>query len=148
MTSLFVETTRTWSAGRRDWLLGPHGTEPGTTPTVVVDVSAFTAGTHYASGYIPSGTVVGTINATTSGGTWTVGPYDNAASDGRQTAVGFLLNDVKVPDPATTTIDVASAILVHGFVDSSKLPFTSGAGAIDSAGRVDLAMVHFAPVSP
>jgi hypothetical protein len=77
-----------------------------------------------------------------------VGPYDNAATDGRQTAVGFLFNSVKVPNPANTAIDVADAIVVHCFVDPNKLPFTTGAGALDAAARADLPMVHFAPVTP
>jgi hypothetical protein len=37
---------------------------------------------------------------------------------------------------------------VHAFVDPNKLPFTTGAGALDAAGRVDLPLVHFAPVTP
>jgi hypothetical protein len=149
MTSLFVETTYTLQPEKRNWLLGPHGTEPGATPTVTVDISAFTAATHYPNGYIPSGTVVGTITASSTGGVWMVGPYDNAAADGRQTAVGFLFNSVKVPNPADTTKDVADAILVHGFVDPNKLPFSGATtGAIDAAGRVDLPMIHFAPVTP
>jgi hypothetical protein len=119
MTSLAVETTYNLQPEKRNWLLGPHGTEPGTTPTVTIDVSAFTAATHYPNGYIPSGTVVGTVTAGSTGGV-----------------------------PANTAIDVADAIVVHCFVDPNKLPFTTGAGALDAAARADLPMVHFAPVTP
>jgi hypothetical protein len=148
MTSLSVETT-SYQVEKRSWLLGMHGTDPGTTPTVTLDVSTFTAGTHYPNGYIPSGTVLGTVTAGSTGGVWMVGPYDNAAVDGRGTAVGILLNSVKVPNTADTTKDVASAMLVHGFVDPNKLPFSGATvGALDTAGRTDLPMIHFAPVTP
>jgi hypothetical protein len=39
----------------RSWLLSPHGTEPGTTPSVILDITKFTAATHFPNGYIKSG---------------------------------------------------------------------------------------------
>lgn len=147
MTSIGVEQTYALQPEKRNWLLSPHGTEPGTTPTVTLDVSAFAAD-RYPNGYIPSGTVLGTITATSVNGAWMVGPYDNTATDGTQTAVGFLFNSVKVPNLLDLTKDVADAMLVHGFVDPAKLPFASGKGSLDTAGRADLLMIHFAPVTP
>lgn len=124
----------------RAWLLSPHGTEPGTTPSITLDVSKFTAGTHYPNGYIPSGTVVGIV---TTGGKY--GPYDDAAVDGRAVARGILFSSVTVVNTSTGTAltQVGAGMLVHGFVSLSKLPFTSGTGFADAAGIVDLKLIVF-----
>ena len=95
-TFIGVESTVTYGTDSRAWLWGPHGTEPGTTPSIVLDISSFTAATHYPNGQIPSGTVLGKITAS-----GLYGPYDNAATDGRQTAAGILFSFV-VPKPDTT----------------------------------------------
>lgn len=55
MTDISVRWTDS-QVEKRDWLLGPHGTGPGDNPSIVLDVSAFTAAVHYPNGYIPSGT--------------------------------------------------------------------------------------------
>ena len=62
-TFIGVESTVTYGTDSRAWLWGPHGTEPGTTPSIVLDISSFTAATHYPNGQIPSGTVLGKITA-------------------------------------------------------------------------------------
>lgn len=54
MTDISVHSTD-FQVENRSWLLSPHGTEPGTTPSITLDVSAFTAETHYPDGYILSG---------------------------------------------------------------------------------------------
>lgn len=136
-TFIGVESTVTYGTDSRAWLWGPHGTEPGTTPSIVLDISSFTAATHYPNGQIPSGTVLGKITAS-----GLYGPYDNAATDGRQTAAGLLFSFV-VPK-ADTTKDIGGAMLVHGFVNPAKLPFASGAGALDAAARVELPLIYFA----
>ena len=64
----------------RSWLGSAHGTEA--TRTITLDVSAFTAGTHYPDGYIPSGTVVARNDSS--------GMYE--PYDGDNTAAGFLFN--------------------------------------------------------
>lgn len=115
----------------RSWLLGPHGTEPGTTPSVTLDISAFTEGTHYPDGFIPSGMPLGLITDT-----GLHGPYDDSADDGRQTCVGLLFSSVAVPASGS---DPGGAMLVHGFVDASRLPVE-----LDSNGEGDLALIHFA----
>lgn len=130
MTDISVSTTA-YQVEKRNWLLSQHGTDPGTTPSVTLDVSAFTAGTHYPNGYLRSGLAVGRI--TTTG---LYGPYDNAALDGRQDAAGFLFSAVAVP---TSGADVGGAIVVHGFVSLGKLPI-----ALDVAGQTDLRLIHFA----
>ena len=48
--------TTTYGAGDYSWLLNTHGLNAG--GQGVLDISAFTAGTHYPSGYIRSGTPI------------------------------------------------------------------------------------------
>lgn len=129
-----ISVTRTdFQVENRSWLLGPHGTEPGTTPSVTLDISAFTEADHYPNGYLPSGLVVGLITAS-----GLYGPYDDAAIDGTETAAGILFSSVKVPDSGA---DPGGAIVVHGFVDPAKLPANNG---LDTAARADLSLIHFA----
>lgn len=130
MTSIAVETVGSYQADDRSWLVGKHGTED--TPSVALDVSAFTANTHYPNGYLKSGIVLGKITATGK-----YGPYDNAAVDGRETAAGILFSAVKVPDTADTTKDTNGAVLVHGFVIASKLTGS------DANAQTDLRLIHF-----
>lgn len=146
MTDISVHTT-SYQAEKRSWLLSEHGTEPGTNPGVTLDVSAFTAATHYPNGYLLSGIVLGVITATSTDKVLVVGPYDDTASDGRQVAAGILFSSVKIPNLADTTKDCGGAMVVHGFVKSSRLPIANaatGAGFIDANGKTDLKLIHFA----
>src|SRR5690606_30419747 len=52
----------------------------GTTPGVAVTTATAGVNSHYPSGYIPSGTAIGKVTSTD-----LFGPYDNNASDGRET---------------------------------------------------------------
>lgn len=145
MTDISVSTV-SYQAEKRSWLLSPHGTDPGTTPTITLDVSGFTAATHYPNGYFLSGIVLGRITAT---GLYV--PYVDAAVDGTGTAAGLLFSSVKVPDTAVLTKDVAAAMLVHGFVNENKLPIANaatGGGFIDANGRIDMKLIHFTTVTP
>lgn len=117
--------TESFGVDDQSWLGSEHGTQA--TESVTLDTSTFTAGTHYPDGYFKSGIPLGKI---TTGGKY--GPYDNAASDGRQTLVGFLFAAVKAP--AVNTVDVAGAMLTHGKVRASRLPVS-----VDSAGQTDVA---------
>lgn len=127
-----ISVTRTdFQVENRSWLLGPHGTEPGTTPSVTLDIASFAEATHYPNGYLPSGLPLGRIDVN-----GRYGPYDNAATDGRGTAAGLLFSSVKVPDSGANP---GGAMLVHGFVDIDKLPV-----ALDTTGQDDLALIHFA----
>jgi len=106
-----------------------------------LDVSAFTAATHYPNGYLMSGIVLGKITAT-----GLYAPYVDAAVDGTGTAAGFLIASVKVPNLLALTKDVGAGLLVHGFVDAAKLPIANaatGGGFIDANGRIDLKLIHF-----
>lgn len=54
MTDISVTTT-SYQVEDRSWLMGPHGVGPGDNESITLDVSAFTANTHYPNGYIKSG---------------------------------------------------------------------------------------------
>lgn len=232
MTDISVSSV-SYQVEKRSWLLSPHGTDPGTTPSITLDVSAFTAGTHYPNGYIPSGTNLAKITASGLYGPYTVsnevqtlteggsgltsftvtfggqttaanaalvtadqlkanlealstigagnvtvtgaagGPYtvtfvgalagtDVAAmtttptggtgtvtvatgtaggtegSGGLEVCAGHLFSSVKVPNTADTTKDVGGALLVHGFVKLSKLPF-----GLNANGQADCKLIHY-----
>ncbi|AZM53334.1 head decoration protein [Streptomyces sp. WAC 01529] len=118
-------TTETFGQDDQSWLKSAHGTESA--QTITLDTSAFTPATHYPKGYFPSGLPIGKITATGK-----YGPYDGAASDGREALVGFLFTAVSAP--SVNTIDPQGALLWHGAVVESKLPV-----AVDAAGKGDVA---------
>lgn len=128
--------TKTYTVEKRGWLWGTHGTDPGSTPSVTLDVTLFTAGTHYPNGFIPSGCVLGKVTAT-----GLYGPYDSGATDGRQTAAGLLFSSVPVASGQTKALE---AILVHGFVDPARLPFQSGTGSASAAAKTSLNLIYWA----
>lgn len=234
MTDISVSTTA-FQVEKRSWLLSQHGTDPGTTPSITLDVSAFTAATHYPNGYIPSGTnlakitanglygpytvtnevqtlteggagltsftvtfggqtttsllaaataaqvqaalealssigagnitVTGSaggpytltfigvfagtdvaqVTATPTGGSGTVTPATTTAggtegSGGLEVCAGHLFASVKVPNLLDNTKDVGGALLVHGFVRLSKLPF-----GLNANGQTDCKLIHYVP---
>lgn len=118
---------RTESFGQDDqsWLASAHATD--TARSITLDVSTFTAGTHYPDGFLKSGIPLGKITAS-----GRYGLYADTAVDGRGTLVGFLFTGVKAP--AVNTTPVAGALLLHCFVVESKLPV-----AVDAAGKADVA---------
>lgn len=136
MTYIGVTST-SFQVERRNWLLGPHGTEPGENPSITVDVSALTPATHYPNGFIPSGTMLSKLASNL----W--GPFDAAAASGEH---GILFSSLKVPNTADTTQDVGGAVVVAGFVDYNKLP-TGGRPTV-AAARTALPLVNFAVVTP
>jgi hypothetical protein len=130
--------TRAYQVGDRRWLLA----EPDVKFNETLDISKFTAGTHFPNGFIPSGTVVGRVTATQ-----LLGPYLDAASDGTQTAVGISYGDARVTrqDGTNATKVSISVVTFDAAVSVSKLPFQSGAGAIDANGQADLRNINFRP---
>lgn len=99
MTDISVSNT-SHQVENRSWLLSPHGTDPGTTPSITLDVSAFTAETHYPNGFIKSGeplaqlsnglyvpyasasTEAGTLTRTSTGGDVRLNIHDTAGNGG------------------------------------------------------------------
>lgn len=121
MTNISVRRSAPYTSEDRSWLAGPHGTEPGTTPSVTLDVSAFPVG----DGYVPSGTAISQL----ADGKW--GPFDAAATSGNHGLLfGSLRNDQG---------DIGGAVVVHAFVYASKLPGTPDIAALKAA----LPLVHF-----
>lgn len=116
--------TESWGTDDKSWLGSRHGI--GECASVTLDKSTFTEGTHYPAGYFKSGIALAKITASGK-----YGPYDNAASDGRETLAGFLYAPVPAP---TTDLDPVGAILDHGKVVAARLPV-----AVDAAGKTDVA---------
>ena len=125
MTDISVSKTN-YQVEKLSWLLDDGGWEK---ESITLDISTFTAGTHYPNGFIPSGTNLGKITATN-----LYGPYDDTATDGRQTLRGHLGISTKVPNPADTTKDAGAPLVFAAVVKESKLPAT-----VDAAGKTDVA---------
>lgn len=90
MTYIGVEST-SYGVERRSWLLGPHGTEPGANRSITLDVSAFTAGIHYPSGYIPSGTPLAKITASDLYGPYSVTDEVQTLTEGGSGLTSFTI---------------------------------------------------------
>lgn len=96
--------------------------------TEILDISTFTAGTHFPNGYIPSGLPVAKVSGV-------LVPYD--ATEGTTTGAGilagFVLTDVRVI--GATTPDFGVPLVDSGRVYVSKLPisFTAPAAAAKRA---------------
>ena len=119
--------TVTFNQDQRNWLGSQHGTDAPV--TVTLDVSTFTAGTHYPDGFLKSGLPLGKITASGK-----YGLYDDTKTDGRQVCVGFLFTGVDVvSDRGTVASSVGGSMLLHCFIRESKLPV-----AVDAAGKTDL----------
>lgn len=136
MSTDISRVTTTYQVGNRQWLLA----EPDVKLNVTLDPALFTGGTHYPNGYLPSGTVVAIKTAT-----GLAGPYDDAASDGRQTAYGITYGDARfVYDNGATAAKVGISVVVNqAIVSKAKLPFQSGTGFADAAGITDLKNITF-----
>jgi hypothetical protein len=124
MTEISVTTTG-YQAEKRSWLLGPHGTGPGDNRGITLDASLFTAGTHYPNGYIPSGTVISPAG----------GPYSGTGA-----VAGILFSSVRV---SSATAKIGAALVQHGFVNTNKLPFSTGTGSLGAGGAAALPLIVF-----
>ena len=128
-TDISVSTDTLRRGTSRAWLAGPHGAD--LPKHAVYDFNLFAHANFTALGYIPNGTLLGVVTATGK-----VGPYSDAATDGRQTAIGWAFNDTTIPaDKAKVVTD---AYLPHCGVHVSGLPFKTGDGALDANARTDL----------
>ena len=116
--------TEVFGQDDQSWLGSARGTDSGR--PILLQTSAFTAGTHYPSGYFVSGIPVGKY--TSGGNTGRYGPYTSGATDGTQTLAGFIFTQVKAP--ASTATNIAAALIDTGRVVLAKLPVT-----VDAAGQ-------------
>ena len=113
----------------RSWLMGPHGLEPGTTPSTTLSLALFNDAKFATE--IKSGCVLGKVTAT-----GLYGPYDPAAVDGRGVARRLLINTYgrKAGD---TTKRIADGGIIHAFINPARLPYT-GIGGLDTDAIADM----------
>jgi hypothetical protein len=98
--------TENFGSGDQSWLGSTHGIRNARTS--VIDISTFTAATHYPDGYLRSGTEVNAADEAA------VKPYTGA--EGEQ--LGYILTDQKVEG----TGDFGAPILRHGIINTANLP--------------------------
>ena len=117
--------TETFGGGDHSWIgAGAHGLTEARTE--ILDVSSFTAGTHYPNGYIPSGLPVAKVGGV-------LVPYD--PTEGTVTNAGVLAGFVLTDQPVVGTADFGVPVYDHGRVVTSKLPiaFTAPTAAAKKA---------------
>ncbi len=100
MTYIGVETTQ-YQVDNRSWLLSPHGTDPGATPSITLDVSAFTQALHYPNGYLLSGLPLARITATDK-----YGPYETTDEVQTLTEGGSGLTSFTITFDGQTTASI------------------------------------------
>ena len=112
-------TERDVVSGNMDWLGSGHGLR--NSRTEILDISTFSAATHYPNGFIPSGLPVAKVGGV-------LVPYDatEATVTGAGVLAGFILTDQPLfVDPgASATEDINVPLLDHGRVKVGKLPIT------------------------
>lgn len=123
---LKFETEATFLNDSKAWLGAREGVDDAR--TVTLDLSLFTAGTHFPNGFIPSGMTLGKVTAS-----GLYGPYNNALATGVENFRGHLLSGVEVRATNVTGRAVA-AMLWRGTVKESKLPTNHG---LDAAAKAD-----------
>ena len=118
-------TTTTFGGGDQSWIgAGAHGITDARTE--IVDISTFTAGTHYPNGYLPSGLPVAKVGGV-------LVPYD--ATEGTTTGAGVLAGFILTDQAVVGTADFAVPLYDHGRVVTANLPiaFTAPAAAAKKA---------------
>lgn len=105
----------TFGTGDMSWLGSTHGLRNAR--TAILDISTFTAGTHYPDGYIPSGTPVALVAGL-------LVPYDK--TEATVTGAGILAGFVLTDQPVVGTADFAVPLLDHGRVIVAKVPYSGG----------------------
>lgn len=103
--------SETVGAGDQSWLGSSHGIHECRTEQL--DISAFTAGTHYPNGYIPSGTPVAKVGGL-------LVPYTSA--EATTTGAGVLAGHLFTDQTVVGTNDFPVPVLDHGRVRSAKVP--------------------------
>ena len=104
----------TFLGNDQTWLGGTHSIYD--TRTETLDISTFTAGTHYPNGYIKSGTPLAKVSGL-------MVPYDSleATTTGAGVLAGHLYTDQRVVSSAATA-DFPIPLLDHGRVKAAKVP--------------------------
>jgi len=105
--------SETIGSGDLSWLGSLHGI--GNARTETIDISAFTAATHFPNGYIPSGFPLAKVGGLMVPYDPTVGVTTNAG-----VLAGHLLTDYRVVGGSAGT-DTAAPVIDHGRVKASKV---------------------------
>ena len=123
----------TFGAGDQSWLDSAHGMRNARTE--VLDISTFTAGTHYPNGYIPSGTPLAKVAGM-------MVPYTSA--EATTTGPGIFWGHLLTDQPVVGTVDFGVPVLTHGRVKSAKVPTGTDAFTVPvaAAKRVNLAIQY------
>lgn len=103
--------SETVGTGDQSWLGSAHGIR--NCRTEQLDISAFTANTHYPNGYIPSGTPLAKV-----GGLMV--PYTSA--EGTTTGAGVFAGHLFTDQVVSGTADFPVPVLDHGRVIAAKVP--------------------------
>ena len=110
-----------------EYKLSDHGIKVALT----VDSSARDSG-NTPTTTLRKGLVLGKVTAT---GKYK--EYDNGVADGTETAAGILDDEVDLLDSTGAAADSQATMLVHGYVDESKL------AGLDANGKADLGHIIF-----
>jgi hypothetical protein len=133
MTDISVMRTP-YQTEKRDWLLGPHGTDPGATPSIVLDVSAFTANVHYPNGYIPSGANLAKITASGLYGPYTVSNEVQTITEGGSGLTSFTLTwngqTTASLDDQATAAEVQAALEALSNIPAGAVSVTGNPGGV------------------
>lgn len=116
--------SETFGPGDQSWLGSSHSIRNCRTETL--DISTFTAGTHYPDGYIPSGTPVAKVGGV-------LVPYDK--TEATTTGAGVLAGFVFTDQPVVGTGDFGVPLLDHGRVKTAKVPLSGGFPAPAAAAK-------------
>lgn len=103
----------TFGGGDMSWLGSTHGINNARTE--ILDVSAWTAGTHYPDGYIKAGTPAAKVGGM-------LVPYD--PTEGVTTGAGVLAGFILTDQAVVGTADFAVPLLDHCRVRVAKVPTT------------------------
>lgn len=126
--------SETFGSGDQSWLGSSHGIRNAR--TVTIDISAFTSGTHYPDGYIPSGTPVAIVSNLAV-------PYDK--TEGTTTGAGILAGFILTDQPVVGTVDFPAPLLDHGRVIVSKVPYSGGFATPAAAAKKAASNFVFVP---
>lgn len=102
--------SETLGTGDQSWLGSTHGIANARTESV--NLSAFTAGTHYPNGYIPSGFPVALVSGL-------LVPYD--ITPGTTTGAGILAGHILTDQSVVGTGNFPVPVLDHGRVKAAKI---------------------------
>lgn len=132
---LTVRTSHTFLNEDQRWI-GPGGlSSVQDARSITLNLALFDLAVAFPNRYLPSGIVLAKVTAS-----GLYGPYSNAATDGRETALGLLLVSEPVDVGAAVTGNHPAAMYWRGEVIQSFLPTGHG---LDAAGIVDIQRIAF-----